>query len=354
MGYQPVWRRGRWVRRRYVVTDDRRIVPVVADPTTEYTPQEPAEGREPAALLKALLALDAGQATEVEAFCSRFGLLGLMHEQVDRVLHLRDGHGIRSSASDESRPTDPKLAAVEWWSHYLAQLDGLDPGSTEWLDVGAGIWRLVSFWDGEVTDKQQVLATVFGFPRLRDDPNDWDKWPASANLTLLDPSRGVYSAGFSLWAPPPDAFGSDPAGRSACLLLEEPHLWDAYEEHLDFFQAAVEQFQRTAGRAALGQELEQVEDAISYHLRGQRAVFACAGGDELPWQFGHRSPSLLTVAYELLAEELARGRVPTLCDFCGHPFIPIRSDAKFCSPAHKASAWARDHRGHKPSPGVSS
>ena len=56
-----------------------------------YDPRTPGEGREPAALLKALLRLKPSQPKDIEAFCSSWGLLGLLGSGFQEALFLRAG-----------------------------------------------------------------------------------------------------------------------------------------------------------------------------------------------------------------------------------------------------------------------
>jgi hypothetical protein len=397
---------GGWVRRRYVV-EEHHIRPVAASKLIRYDPfqayADAEEAKTAPSLYLDLANLEADNESAVEAFTSRWGLLGLFHHQFvqcRRLLWSRSGDvwvhqefgsprqdqdllqflligpresecksGLWGTNGDEYLP----WSAFDFESEYAKRRMVL----TGWLrehglgqvmaqdEQGYVYPRPRNEFFGEyfpLLPQPDFLADDLG--TLADEIATASESPPAAFRYRLEQGPGFSPSMLSHHGPSDELFAAD------CYpTMGSPELWEHLCEPLDQFRDAVDQFQlsfRSAvhiaseegyPRSGVSQDdpfweprpgmlRARLHDSLTTELR--RVTPELRPGPVLSsWDWGWSCPSLLSAAYVMLfLDVVVRQRKPRHCASvtCGKGFVTDRSDRLYCSPRCQNAQKQRNRR----------
>lgn len=351
------WKKGRdrlhrlWVRRRYLVNEDY-IIPTTDSPAVEYDPVAvDREGRtRPGGrrLVSEVARLNTTKNQAIEEFTSEWGLLGLFQHHLLQVRYVptKDGRvqPFHAPTTGIEYCDGPDFREVRFFGTVpLTHVEGSSTPALRPTERHPG---------DEVADfPERVQEERRHQPgRSRRDPSRrgeviTSEWPG-ATLRVI-PLMDYFPAFF------PGLFQRREEDDPTFPSIHSPDLWVELCEPLGRFQKEVEKFQATFHLCSLATAGEADEDKISQlcrdvsqRLRSVHPALALHqsvsplsppgdSGDTVfnRWQLEYRFPSLLSVAYMLLLEDLEAGRFFRYCanERCRNAFLADRRDNIYCS-----------------------
>lgn len=327
-----------WVKRKYVVSGGwiqpflgTGSEPTRYDPFDHYSP-----GSEDGSLHLWLLRLDLADEAEIERFVSSYGLLGLFQDQVVQLRHQieigtvkldlcfsQDGRGSRVPGA--AYPWDVKLemlrrglASVTVDGHYAIVPEFAAAPSAVEAEIANSIRDrdLERFARGSEPCGTALVQ---------------DGWALHEETSRVA-YRYFTDGGSFVWQ---GDLAEGGAGRPASPW--DWKMWDFLAEPLDEFRAAVCEFRLifrecqevTTGEATPERALEAGE-RLSQHLR---RIHPVAKYDAITqeWVDAWSFPSLLSVCYKMLHQDLAEHLHVGFCRRCRNPLTGHRRGKKYCS-----------------------